>query len=187
MTGDVVHPTSIPGVVVLTPTPIVDERGFFSRTLDLTWLADHGLETEFVQHNQSRSARGVLRGLHVRGGRSEVKLVRCARGTVVDHVVDTRPWSPTYRRVERFVLDDAAMAHLYLPPFVAHGYQVTSAEADICYLHSRPYEAGADLALAWDDPTLAIDWPIHPVTVSERDAGSPRLDDVDLEALFTPD
>ncbi len=76
--------------------------------------------------------------------------------------------------------------HLYLPPFVAHGFQVTSDEADVCYLHSRSYEPGADLALAWDDPTLAIDWPIQPPVVSARDTGSPRLDEVDLTAVFDP-
>ena len=186
MSADVVRATSIPGVVLLTPTPVADERGFFTRTLDLAWLDDAGLETRFVHHNQSRSLHGVLRGLHVRGGRGEVKLVRCARGTIVDHVVDTRPWSPTFRRVERVELDDVALQHLYLPPFVAHGFQVTSAEADVCYLHSRPYEPGADLALAWDDPSLGIAWPVQPPVVSARDAASPRLDEVDLAALFTP-
>lgn len=187
MSGDVVRSTSIPGVALIAPTPIADERGFFSRTLDLAWLADAGMETHFVHHNQSRSRRGVLRGLHVRSGRSEVKLVRCARGTVVDHVVDTRPWSPTFRHVEQFVLDDVNMQQLYLPPFVAHGFQVTSAEADICYLHSRPYEPGADLALAWDDPTLGIAWPVLPPIVSARDTGNPRIDEVDLLASFERD
>ena len=88
----------------------------------------------------------------MRGGRGETKLVRCARGAVVDYVVDTRPWSPTFRRVERFELDDVALHHLYLPPFVAHGFQVVSDEADVCYLHSRPYEPGADLAVGVGRP-----------------------------------
>ena len=108
------------------------------------------------------------------------------RGSIVDHVVDTRPWSSTFRRVERFDLDDVELVQLYLPPFVAHGFQVVSDEADVCYLHSRPYEPGADLALAWDDPTLGIEWPIDPPVVSERDTGSPCLADVDLAALFEP-
>jgi dTDP-4-dehydrorhamnose 3,5-epimerase len=184
MSDEVVAATPIQGVMLITPTPIVDERGFFSRTLDIGWLDALGLCTQFVHHNQSRSRRGVLRGLHVRSGAGEVKLVRCARGSIVDYAVDTRPWSPTFRRVERFVLDDVDLRQLYLPPFVAHGFQVVSAEADVCYLHSRPYEPGADLALAWDDPTLGIDWPIEPPLVSERDSGSPRLGNVDLAALF---
>lgn len=182
--GDAVEATSIEGVFVLRPRPVHDERGWFTRTLDLAWCDSAGIERHFVHHNQSRSRRGVLRGLHVRAGRSEAKLVRCARGTVVDFVVDTRPWSPTFGRVERLELDDVGLCHLYLAPFVAHGFQVTSATADVCYMHSRPYEPGADLAIAWNDPSLALDWPIVPPIVSERDAGAPTLDSLDLDALF---
>jgi dTDP-4-dehydrorhamnose 3,5-epimerase len=177
--------TTIEGVHRFTPAPIRDERGFFSRTFDVEWCRSAGLETEFVQHNQSRSVQGVLRGLHVRTGASESKLVRCAHGSIVDFVVDVRPWSPTFRRVERFDLDDETMPHLYLPPFVAHGFQVLSGSADICYLHSRPYEPGADLAIAWDDPTLAIPWPITPPILSERDESAPLLGSIDLDALFS--
>jgi dTDP-4-dehydrorhamnose 3,5-epimerase len=183
--GDgVVHATSIDGVFVFTPRPVRDERGFFVRTLDLDWCREAGLETDFVQHNQSRSRRAVLRGLHVRGGRGETKLVRCARGSLVDHVIDTRPWSPTFRRVARFELDDVLHHHLYLAPFIAHGFQVVSDEADVCYLHSEPYEPESDLAFAWDDPSLELDWPIEPPVLSERDANAPRLDEVDLDAAF---
>ena len=178
--------TTIEGVHRFVPTPVHDERGFFSRSFDVEWCRSAGLETVFVQHNQSRSGRGVLRGLHVRAGASEAKLVRCAHGAIVDFVVDVRPWSDTYRRVERFELDDATMTHLYLPPFVAHGFQVVSSTADVCYMHSRPYEPGADLAIAWDDPTLRIPWPISPPILSERDASARRLDDLDLSTLFQP-
>jgi dTDP-4-dehydrorhamnose 3,5-epimerase len=184
MTALHVRATTLDGVLLIVPTPIRDDRGFFSRTLDLAWLETAGLATHFPHHNQSRSTRGVLRGLHVRGGAGEVKLVRCARGSIVDHVVDTRPWSPTFGRTERFVLDDDALVTLYLPPCVAHGFQVVSEMADVCYLHSQPYEAGADLAFAWDDPELGLDWPIDPPIVSARDAGSPRIGGVDLTALF---
>ncbi|HWM21431.1 MAG TPA: dTDP-4-dehydrorhamnose 3,5-epimerase family protein [Ilumatobacteraceae bacterium] len=176
--------TAIPGVVVFAPQPITDDRGWFSRTLDLAWLEEAGLETRFVHHNQSRSRRGVVRGLHVRAGQGEVKLVRCARGAIVDHVVDVRPWSPVFGRVERFELDDDSLEQLYLPPFVAHGFQVVSDVADVCYLHSRPYEAGAELALAWDDPALGISWPVVPAIVSDRDASAPRLADLDLGGAF---
>jgi dTDP-4-dehydrorhamnose 3,5-epimerase len=176
--------TSIEGVFAFQPTQITDDRGWFARSLDLAWCEALGLETTFVQHNQSRSMHGVLRGLHVRGGRGETKLVRCARGTVADYVVDTRPWSSTFGRSERFVLDDNAMVHLYLPPFVAHGFQVVSDVADICYLHSRPYEAGADLAVHWNDPALALDWPILPPVVSDRDAAAPLLADAGLATAF---
>jgi dTDP-4-dehydrorhamnose 3,5-epimerase len=140
-----------------------------------------------VQHNQSRSAKGVLRGVHVRGGAGETKLVRCASGTIIDNVVDLRPWSPTYLHSEQFVLDDVEMQHLYLPPFVAHGFQVVSDHADVCYLHSRPYEPGADLSIAWNDPDLALEWPLPDPVISARDADAPRLRDVDLAAAFQRD
>ena len=184
LTRGPVRETAIPGVVVFAPRPITDERGWFSRTLDLAWLEEAGLETRFVHHNQSRSRRGVVRGLHVRAGHGEVKLVRCARGAVVDHVVDVRPWSPVFGRVERFVLDDDSLQQLYLPPFVAHGFQVVSDVADVCYLHSRPYEAGAELAIAWDDPELGISWPVIPAIVSDRDASAPRLADINVGEAF---
>lgn len=179
-----VRSTSIDGVFVITPRPVPDDRGWFTRTLDLEWCRAAGLETTFVQHNQSRSLHGVLRGLHVRGGQGETKLVRCARGAVVDYVVDTRPWSSTYRHVERVELDDVTHRHLYLAPFIAHGFQVVSGDADVCYLHSRPYEPGADLAVAWNDPSLGLDWPVDPPIVSDRDARAPRLAELDLDAAF---
>ena len=179
-----VRGTSIDGVFVLAPRVSSDERGWFARTLNLEWCRDAGLETSFVQHNQSRSHHAVLRGLHVRGGAGETKLVRCARGAVVDFVVDTRPWSPTFRRVERFELDDITHRHLYLSPFIAHGFQVVSDEADVCYLHSRPYEPDADLAVAWNDPTLSLAWPIVPPVLSGRDASAPTLGEIDLDSAF---
>lgn len=179
-----VRATSIDGVFVLAPRVSHDGRGWFTRTLNLDWCREAGLDAEFVQHNQSRSHRAVLRGLHVRGGKGETKLVRCARGSVVDYVVDTRPWSSTFRRVERFDLDDVAHYHLYLGPFIAHGFQVVSDEADVCYLHSRPYEPDADLAVAWNDRSLLLAWPIEPPILSPRDANAPPLAEVDLDAAF---
>ncbi|NNE11564.1 MAG: dTDP-4-dehydrorhamnose 3,5-epimerase family protein [Ilumatobacter sp.] len=173
-------------MLVISPTRIEDDRGWFARTLDVAWLESAGLESRFPHHNQSRSHHGVLRGLHVRAGAGEVKLVRCARGSIVDLVVDVRPWSPTFRSVERFDLDDVRLEQLYLPPFVAHGFQVVSDVADVCYLHGRPYEPGADLAISWADPTLGLEWPILPPTISGRDADAPELDALDLGALFEP-
>jgi dTDP-4-dehydrorhamnose 3,5-epimerase len=194
LTQSPIEPTSIDGVGVVQLHPIEDERGFFVRTLDVGWfrelgwfrdhdgLTDHG---SFVQHNQSRSVHGVLRGLHVRIGSGESKMIRCARGGVVDHVVDTRPWSPTFGRSERFVLDDITHRHLLLPPFVAHGFQVVSEVADISYLHSQPYVPDADIAIAWNDPVLGLEWPVMPPLVSARDQAAPPFGDVDFAALFT--
>ena len=179
-----VRTTSIDGVFVMTPRLVHDARGWFTRTLNLEWCRDVGIDADFVQHNQSRSRLAVLRGLHVRGGEGETKLVRCARGAVVDYVVDTRPWSATFRRTERFELDDVSHHHLVLSPFIAHGFQVVSDEADICYLHSRPYAPDAELTVAWNDASLALEWPINPPIVSARDAVAPPLAEIDLEAAF---
>ena len=185
MSPEIVSSTSLDGVFVFRPRRIDDGRGWFVRSLDLEWCTSRGLESTFVHHNQSRSSHGVLRGLHVRTGAGETKLVRCARGSVVDHVVDVRPWSPTFGRSERFVLDDVELVHLYLPPFVAHGFQVTSDVADICYQHSRAYEPGTELTVAWNDPELALVWPIDPPILSARDADAPTLHELDLSAAFT--
>jgi dTDP-4-dehydrorhamnose 3,5-epimerase len=180
----VVRSTSLDGVFVFAPHRHGDDRGWFVRTFDRSWCDDVGLDGDFVQHNQSRSIRGVLRGLHVRAGRGEAKLVRCARGTIVDHVVDVRPWSPTFRRSERFQLDDETLRVLYLPRFVAHGFQVTSEWADVCYSHSHPYVAGEDISIAWNDPSLSLEWPIPNPMLSDRDASARRLDELDLGAVF---
>ncbi len=186
MTHPIVRSTSIDGVLVCEPTVHTDVRGFFTRTFDLDSFREAGLECRFVQHNQSRSRRGVLRGLHVRGSAGESKLVRCATGCVIDFVVDTRPWSSSFGRSERFVLDDADHRHLYLPPFVAHGFQVVSESADVCYMHSASYVAGEDIAIAWDDPTLVLDWPILPPLLSDRDTAALPMAEIDFDAAFRP-
>ena len=181
-----INTTELPGLLVLTPVAHQDERGFFVRTLDVHLLAQAGVRTSFVQHNQSRSGRGTLRGLHLRAGPGESKLVRCARGSVHDVVVDLRPWSPTFRRVLTFVLDDVDHRQLLIPPGVAHGFQVLSEVADLCYAHDEYYEQGADVAVAWDDVDLAVPWPAPPLRLSDRDASAPPLAHrlAELEAWF---
>jgi dTDP-4-dehydrorhamnose 3,5-epimerase len=177
-------PSAIAGAGLFTPSPFRDERGWFGRVLDLAWCEELGLETSFVHHNQSRSVSGVLRGLHVRGGLGEAKIVRCSRGVIVDHIVDTRPWSPTFRHTQRYDLDGDEAQSLYLPPHVAHGFQVVSADADVCYLHTQPYDAAAEIAIVWDDPAFGLEWPILPPVLSARDAAAPRLEALDLDRLL---
>lgn len=175
----IVSPTTIGGVLRLQPTPHVDDRGFFVRTFTADALEAAGVPArDFVQHNQSRSAGGVLRGLHVRVDPGEAKTVRCARGSIFDVLVDVRPSSPTFRRWEAFVLDDVSHTQLYMPPGIAHGFLVTSELADVCYCHSSFYGRGYDLAIRWDDPQIAIEWPSPPVSLSARDAVAPWLEDV---------
>ncbi len=179
-----IMPLGIIGTFILVPAVHADHRGFFSRTFDRAILAQVGIHDEWVQHNQSRSVFGTARGLHVRGGTGEAKIVRCSSGTILEHIVDLRPASPTFLQVEELDLDDVAMAQLYLPPFVAHGYQVLSEVADVCYLHSRAYVAGMDLAFDYRDPQLGIEMRFEHPLMSDRDLAAPCVSDVDLTALW---
>jgi dTDP-4-dehydrorhamnose 3,5-epimerase len=164
------------GVAVLVPTPFRDERGFFTRTFDAdifdAWVGVPGTSATFVQDSQSRSRRAVIRGLHGRAGQGEAKLVRCANGAVLDVLVDARPDSPTFGQHEAFTLDDNDFRHLYVPPGLLHGFQVLSETADVCYRIDRPHDASEDLAVAYDDPELAIDWPLPAGQMSARDAAA---------------
>lgn len=161
---------SLDGVLLLRPRPHVDARGFFVRTYAADDYAELGLHQErFVQENQSRSVRGVVRGLHGNRRLQEAKLIRCSHGRIFDVAVDIRPWSPTFGRWEAFVIDDASGVQLYLPPGFLHGFCVLSDAADVCYKVDAPYDPNLDLAVRWDDPDLAIPWPVEDPIVSERD------------------
>lgn len=165
---------SLDGVVVFRPTPHHDERGFFTRTFDAEIAERHGVPRDFLQDSQSRSRQGTIRGLHGRGGRGEAKLVRCARGAVLDVLVDARPHSPTFGHSVTVTLDDETFDHLFVPPGLLHGFQALTPEADVCYRIDRAHEPAEDLAVRHDDPDLAIDWPLPVTVISDRDraAGS---------------
>ena len=164
------------GVAVFVPDPHRDERGLFTRTFDAEifddWLGAPGSAASFVQDSQSRSVRGVIRGLHGRRGRGEAKLVRCANGAVHDVLVDARPDSATFGHHESFLLDDNDFRHLYVPPGLLHGFQALTATADVCYRIDRGHDPAEDVAVAHDDPDLAIDWPLPVTVISTRDAGA---------------
>jgi dTDP-4-dehydrorhamnose 3,5-epimerase len=164
------------GVLIFEPFPVKDERGFFTRTFDAEVAAGTGLKASaFVQDSQSRSWRGVVRGMHLRNDGGEGKLVRCSFGAVHDVAIDLRPWSPTYLRQQTVILDDLDHRCVYLPPGLAHGFQALSEVADVCYRIDAVHRPRADVTIAWDDPDLAISWP-QPVSVlSNRDRTAPRL------------
>lgn len=150
-----------------------DNRGFFTRTFDAALFDQHvgsGTSATFLQDSQSRSVRGVLRGMHGRSGRGEAKLVRCAHGAVHDVVIDIRRQSPTFGMQEAFVLDDSTFAHLYIPPGFLHGFQALTPEADVCYRIDRPHDPAEDLAVNPHDSDLAIAWPLPVSHMSDRDA-----------------
>ncbi|MGQ4601559.1 dTDP-4-dehydrorhamnose 3,5-epimerase [Nocardia sp. R6R-6] len=174
-----IEQTGLSGVLVLVPEPFHDERGVFTRTFDAAAFdasVGSGASAAFVQDSQSRSVRGVVRGLHGRRGRGEAKLVRCAHGAVHDVLVDIRPNSPTFGRSQAFRLDDTAFRHLYVPPGFLHGFQALTETADVCYRIDRPHDPAEDIAVAHDDPDLALTWPRPVTVVSARDraAGSWR-------------
>ena len=165
-----VRETTLAGVLLLVPRPHHDSRGLFTRTFDAVVAAEHGIDpNSFVQDSQSRSHRGVLRGLHGRSGRGEAKLVRCAHGAVADVIVDARPESPTFGRHEMFRLDDETFTHLFVPPGMLHGFQSLTPVADVCYRIDRPHDPAEDIAVRYDDPELAIDWPLPVSDISARD------------------
>lgn len=163
--------TGIAGVVLFTPSPHRDDRGFFTRTYDVEVMARAGIRSEsFVQDSLSRSRKGVVRGLHVRTGLGEGKLVRCSSGAVFDVVVDLRPGSPSFGRWESFDLDGEAQTSVYIPPGCAHGFQALTEPADTSYRIDREHDPAEDLTVAYDDPELAVPWPLPVGLVSERDA-----------------
>lgn len=165
---DVTPVPGIAGAMLFSATAHVDERGFFCRTFDADAISAAGLDpAAFVQDSVSRSARGVVRGLHTRRGLGEAKLVRCSYGAIFDVVVDLRSGSPTYRKWESVELTGDRPVSLYVPAGCAHGFQARTEPADVSYRIDRAHNPTEDVSLAFDDPDLAIPWPL-PVTVMSR-------------------
>ncbi len=183
-----VLPTRLAGLVAIEPAVHADERGFFIETYRRQWHADVGIppEESFVQDNHSRSTRGVVRGMHFQVGEGVAKLVRCARGRILDVAVDLRRGSPTYGRWEAVELDDESMRELYVPVGFAHGFCVLSEVADVLYKQTAYYDPVVERGIAWNDPDIAVEWslPAGELTVSERDAAAPRLSEIANELPF---
>jgi dTDP-4-dehydrorhamnose 3,5-epimerase len=172
-------PTRIQGPILLQPTIHRDERGFFLETFRASVLAELGIEDEWVQDNQSRSGRGIVRGMHFQPGMA--KLVRVTRGAIVDVLVDIRRGSPAFGQWEAFTLDDENLRQLYCPDGFAHGFCVTSEVADVIYKCSAYYDASAERGFAYDDPEVGIEWPEIELIPSDRDANAPLLKDLESE------
>jgi dTDP-4-dehydrorhamnose 3,5-epimerase len=176
------------GLVIIEPSVHPDERGFFCETYRREWHAEAGIpaEQQFVQDNHSRSTRGVLRGMHFHIGDGVAKLVRCARGRIVDVNVDLRRGSPTYGRWEGVELDDVNMRVLYVPVGFAHGFCVLSETADVLYKQTAYYDPAVERGIAWDDPEIGIEWPlpVEELIVSARDRQAPKLAEIAAEVPF---
>jgi dTDP-4-dehydrorhamnose 3,5-epimerase len=167
---DVCPVPRIAGAMLFKPSPHVDERGFFCRTFDADVMRAAGIDpAAFVQDSLSRSAHGVVRGLHVRRGDGEAKLVRCSYGAIFDVIVDLRPASPTYRNWESFELRDDEQTSLYVPAGCAHGFQALTDPADVSYSIDRRHDPADDVSIAFDDAELAIPWPLPVTAMSQRD------------------
>ena len=163
----------IAGAWLFTPTPHVDERGFFSRTFDVEVMRRAGIDpTCFTQDSLSRSVRGVIRGLHVRRGCGEAKLVRCSYGAIFDVVVDLRAASPTYGNWQSFELTGVSQVSLYIPAGCAHGFQALTDPADVSYRIDRAHDPAEDVTIAFDEPTLSIPWPLPVSVMSARDSAA---------------
>jgi dTDP-4-dehydrorhamnose 3,5-epimerase len=167
--------TRLQGLVLLAPAVHADARGFFLETFRADAWAAQGVDAAFVQDNHSRSGRGTLRGMHFQTHPGQAKLVRCARGEILDVVVDIRRGSPTFGEWEGHILDDHAARQLFVPMGFAHGFCVLSDVADVVYKCSSYYEGATEAGIAYDDPEVGIEWPPGELTVSGRDRQAPVL------------
>lgn len=178
-----IHTTNLPGVVIIEPRVFGDERGFFMETWNQARYAEAGLPERFVQDNLSFSRRGVLRGLHFQNPNGQGKLVSVLQGEVFDVAVDIRVGSPTFGQVASVLLSAENKRQFYIPPGFAHGFCVTSETALFAYKCTEFYEPKAEASLRWNDPALAIDWPIDAPELSAKDAAAPTLADFPRERL----
>jgi dTDP-4-dehydrorhamnose 3,5-epimerase len=177
--------TRLDGIVLLEPDVHGDARGFFLESYRQNVWAQHGVDDAFVQDNHSRSGRGVLRGMHFSIGAGQAKLVRCARGRILDVVVDLRRSSPTYGEWEGVELDDERARQLYVPIGFAHGFCVLSDVADVTYKCSTYYHGGVERGFRYDDPDVGIAWPQEiDLLVSQRDTEAPLLREIARELPF---
>lgn len=177
--------TRLEGPILIKPKVIGDERGFFCETYRRSFFHDLGIDDEMVQDNHSRSGQGIVRGMHFQIGRGAAKLVRCARGAIVDVLVDIRRGSPTFGEWEAYELTDDNMHTLYAPVGFAHGFCVLSDIADVMYKQDRYYADATERGISFRDPDVAIEWPggieLKP---SQRDEDAPLLREIEDELPF---
>ena len=175
--------TSLPGAVVIEPQVFGDARGFFYESYNADKYAAAGIERTFVQSNVSRSAKGVLRGLHYQWPQPQGKLVSVLEGEVYDVAVDIRRGSPTFGKWAAVMLTAENHRHFWIPEGFAHGFCVLSEHAIFTYQCTALYDAPADAGIRWDDPAIGIDWPISEPQLSDKDRKAPLLADVSAERL----
>jgi dTDP-4-dehydrorhamnose 3,5-epimerase len=175
-------PTSIPEILIFEPKVLGDQRGYFFESFRNDVFEKHAGKVDFIQDNQSKSAYGVLRGLHFQKPPfTQSKLVRCLQGEVLDVAVDIRIGSPTYGQHVAVKLDDQNQRQLYIPKGFAHGFLVLSETAIFAYKCDNYYAPAHDGGILWNDPAIGIDWglPIEDIQLSEKDKKQPLMKEVD--------
>lgn len=181
--------TSIQGVYIIEPTVFGDNRGYFMETYSKNEFEEIGIYNNFIQDNQSKSKRGVLRGLHFQKENSQAKLVRCIKGEVFDVAVDLRPSSKTYGKWEGVILSEENKKMFLIPKGFAHGFLVLSEEAEFTYKCDDIYNPKAEGGLAWDDKEVNIEWPFgnlgqDEIITSEKDKNWPSLQELKNTDLY---
>ena len=172
--------TVITDVIVIGPQVVPDQRGFFMETYKRSEFAAAGITDVFVQCNHSKSAKGILRGLHYQNQpKAQGKLITTLGGEIYDVAVDIRKKSPTFGKWVGVALSAESKRMLYVPPGFAHGFCVTSEDAEIQYMITEEYAPDLESGVIWNDPDVAIDWPISEPILSPRDRAWPRLRDAD--------
>ena len=175
--------TSLPGCIVIEPAVHGDARGYFYESWNARTFAEAGLEFKFVQTNVSRSARGVLRGLHYQWPNPQGKLVSVVEGEVYDVAVDIRVGSPTFGHWTAAILSADNKRHFWIPEGFAHGFVTLSERAIFTYLCTAPYDAASDGGIRWNDAQIGIDWPVSAPSLSGKDGVAPFLKDIPTDRL----
>jgi dTDP-4-dehydrorhamnose 3,5-epimerase len=168
----------LPGVLLIEPDVQRDARGLFLETYHADKFRALGITVAFVQDNHSQSAHGTLRGLHLQTARPQAKLIRVVEGEIFDVAVDVRRGSPTFGKWCGSVLSAERFVACYVPAGFAHGFAVTSGIAQVEYKVSDVYDAASEIGIAWNDPGLAIEWPVARPLLSDRDQRNPTLSEV---------
>jgi dTDP-4-dehydrorhamnose 3,5-epimerase len=177
--------TKFPGLLIIEPKVFPDERGFFYESYNQKNFAAAGIDVVFTQDNHSRSARGVLRGLHFqKGAAAQAKLVRCTLGEVYDVAVDLRRGSPTFKQWLGLTLSAENKKQFYIPQGFAHGFAVLSDAAEFQYKCDAYYAPQSEAGILWNDPDLNIAWPVVRPVISPKDRQNPRLRDLPEECFF---
>ena len=170
-----VSETNLRGVLLVETTVHLDDRGFFKEIFHAERYQEAGISAEFVQDNYSKSKKGVLRGLHYQATNVQGKLVSCMRGTILDVVADIDPSSSTFGKYFSLELSDKNHLQLWIPPGYAHGFCVTSDEAEVSYKCTEYYDPNSERGVIWNDDTLSIDWPVKDPKISPKDNEWPSL------------